>query len=81
MTTLTTTRARETEAVGAAIGPLLRVGEIAVLSGDLGSGETTFTTDLARWLGLDDGAVRVGFVHYNAVEAVERLLAELARLT
>jgi selenocysteine lyase/cysteine desulfurase len=33
-------------------------------------------------LGLEDdgGAVRVGFVHYNTAEEVDRLLAELARL-
>jgi selenocysteine lyase/cysteine desulfurase len=31
-------------------------------------------------LGLPDGAVRVGFVHYNAVEEVDRLLGELEGL-
>jgi selenocysteine lyase/cysteine desulfurase len=31
-------------------------------------------------LGLEDGAVRVGFVHYNTLDEVDRLLDELARL-
>ena len=32
-------------------------------------------------LGLPDGAVRVGFVHYNTAEEVDRVLAELERLS
>jgi selenocysteine lyase/cysteine desulfurase len=31
-------------------------------------------------LGLADGAVRVGIVHYNTVEEVDRLLGELEQL-
>jgi selenocysteine lyase/cysteine desulfurase len=31
-------------------------------------------------LGLEDGAVRVGFVHYNTMDEVDRLLQELSRL-
>ena len=31
-----------------------------------------------RRLGLDDGAVRVGIVHYNTEDEVARLLAALA---
>jgi len=31
-------------------------------------------------LGLPDGAVRVGIVHYNTVKEVERLLDALAAL-
>ena len=30
-----------------------------------------------RRLGLEAGAVRVGFVHYNTADEVDRLLAEL----
>ncbi len=33
-----------------------------------------------RRLGLEDGAVRVGMVHYNTFEEVDRLLEELSRL-
>jgi selenocysteine lyase/cysteine desulfurase len=31
-------------------------------------------------LGLDDGAVRVGILHYNTPEEVDRLLEALAEL-
>jgi selenocysteine lyase/cysteine desulfurase len=34
-----------------------------------------------RRLGLDDGAVRAGFVHYNTADEVDRLLEELRRLS
>jgi selenocysteine lyase/cysteine desulfurase len=31
-------------------------------------------------LGLPDGAVRIGIVHYNTMDEVDRLLEELDRL-
>jgi cysteine desulfurase family protein (TIGR01976 family) len=41
-----------------------------------------YALEVMKRLGLEDdgGAVRVGFVHYNTGEEVDRLLAELARL-
>ncbi len=39
-----------------------------------------YALEVMRRLGLEDGAVRVGLVHYNTAEEVDRLLAELARL-
>ena len=30
-----------------------------------------------KHLGLEDGAIRVGIVHYNTEDEVDRLLAEL----
>jgi cysteine desulfurase family protein (TIGR01976 family) len=41
-----------------------------------------YAPEVMKRLGLEDdgGAVRVGFVHYNTDEEVDRLLAELARL-
>jgi cysteine desulfurase family protein (TIGR01976 family) len=41
-----------------------------------------YAVEIMKRLGLDDGAVRIGIVHYNTAEEVERLLAardELAR--
>ncbi len=39
-----------------------------------------YALEVMRRLGLDDGAVRVGIVHYNTADEVDRLLDELARL-
>ncbi len=39
-----------------------------------------YAVEIMERLGLPDGAVRAGFVHYNTSEEVDRLLAELASL-
>jgi selenocysteine lyase/cysteine desulfurase len=39
-----------------------------------------YAVEVMKRLGLDDGAVRVGFVHYNSHGEVDRLLEELAAL-
>jgi cysteine desulfurase family protein (TIGR01976 family) len=39
-----------------------------------------YAVEVMRRLGLPDGAVRAGFVHYNTAEEVDRLLAELETL-
>ena len=39
-----------------------------------------YAVEVMKRLGLDEGAVRVGIVHYNTAEEVDRLLAELERL-
>ena len=39
-----------------------------------------YAVEIMQRLGLPDGAVRVGFVHYNTPGEVDRLLAELASL-
>jgi cysteine desulfurase family protein (TIGR01976 family) len=46
----------------------------AVWSGDY------YAVEVMNRLGLPDGGARVGIVHYNTAEEVDRLLAELARL-
>jgi cysteine desulfurase family protein (TIGR01976 family) len=48
--------------------------KIAVWSGDY------YAVEVMARLGLSDGAVRVGLVHYNAAEEVDRLLDALATL-
>jgi selenocysteine lyase/cysteine desulfurase len=35
---------------------------------------------VTKRLGLDEGAVRAGIVHYNTADEVDRLLAELQDL-
>ena len=44
----------ETEAVGAALGKILKPGTVIAYRGDLGAGKTAFTRGLARGLGADD---------------------------
>jgi cysteine desulfurase family protein (TIGR01976 family) len=39
-----------------------------------------YAVEVMRRLGLEDGAVRVGIVHYNTAEEVDRLLGELRAL-
>jgi cysteine desulfurase family protein (TIGR01976 family) len=39
-----------------------------------------YAVEVMKRLGLEDGAVRAGFVHYNTMDEVDRLLQELSRL-
>jgi cysteine desulfurase family protein (TIGR01976 family) len=48
--------------------------DIAVWAGDY------YAVEVMERLGLPEGAVRVGFVHYNTAEEVDRLLRELEAL-
>jgi cysteine desulfurase family protein (TIGR01976 family) len=53
-----------------------RLGEqgLCVWDGDY------YAVEVMKWLGLEDGAVRVGFVHYNTPGEVDRLLEALTAL-
>ena len=39
-----------------------------------------YAVEVMKRLGLPDGAVRVGIVHYNTADEVDRLLGELREL-
>jgi tRNA threonylcarbamoyladenosine biosynthesis protein TsaE len=83
----TTRGARETEAVAAALGELLTAGDLVVLSGDLGSGKTTFVKGVARSLGVREtvtsptftivqeynGRVRVAHVDVYRLDRIQEL--------
>jgi selenocysteine lyase/cysteine desulfurase len=59
----------------AEVASFLAERDIAVWHGNY------YAIETMRHLGLDDGAVRAGIVHYNTEEEVDRLLAGLAELT
>lgn len=47
-----TSSAKRTEAVGAAVGELVKPGDVIALTGDLGAGKTTLIRGLARTLAV-----------------------------
>lgn len=49
---VSTTSAAETEALGARLVALLRVGDVVTVSGELGTGKTTFVRGACRALGV-----------------------------
>jgi tRNA threonylcarbamoyladenosine biosynthesis protein TsaE len=55
--TFTTTSEDETAAVGRALAPTLRAGDVLLLSGNLGAGKTAFVRGLAEGLGIAAGEV------------------------
>jgi tRNA threonylcarbamoyladenosine biosynthesis protein TsaE len=48
-----TVSAEETERVGAALADVLRPGDVVTVSGELGTGKTTFVRGACRGLGVD----------------------------
>jgi tRNA threonylcarbamoyladenosine biosynthesis protein TsaE len=84
---ITTRDAQETESLGAALGGILRAGDVVVLTGDLGAGKTTFAKGIARALGIQepvtsptftivqeyDGGLPVAHVDVYRLERVQEL--------
>jgi tRNA threonylcarbamoyladenosine biosynthesis protein TsaE len=59
---LTLPTAEETRAVGERLGPLLRAGDLLILTGDLGAGKTTLTQGLGAGLGVRGSVTSPTFV-------------------
>ena len=55
----------ETEAVGAALGKILKPGTVLAYRGDLGAGKTAFTRGLAKGLGCGVTATRPTYTIVN----------------
>jgi tRNA threonylcarbamoyladenosine biosynthesis protein TsaE len=58
---LVTANARETRALGEALAPILRAGDVVSLTGDLGAGKTTLVQGIAGALGVTDPVVSPTF--------------------
>jgi tRNA threonylcarbamoyladenosine biosynthesis protein TsaE len=52
LTSIKTSSAEETTALGERLGKLLKPGDVIALSGDLGAGKTTLTRGIAQGLGV-----------------------------
>lgn len=73
--------AEQTRTIGRSIAPLLRAGDVVVVSGALGAGKTTFTQGLAAGLGVTDPVVSPTFTLTREYEGRLRLVhVDLYRL-
>ena len=62
--------AEETLALGRKIAPLLKKGDVLVMTGDLGAGKTLFTTGILDFYEKKDGFSinsNHGYVHNNSI--------------
>ncbi len=63
--------------------PSLRPGDVAARLGERGIAVwpgNYYAVEVIEALGLRDGAVRIGFVHYNTAGEVDRVISELSTL-
>ena len=67
-----TKSAQETKDLGRKIGASLRGGEILALTGDLGSGKTTFVQGLAEGLGIEKNIISPTFILMKKYETGEK---------
>jgi tRNA threonylcarbamoyladenosine biosynthesis protein TsaE len=79
-----TASAEETEEAGAAFAQILRAGDIVLVSGDLGSGKTTFVRGACRTLGVagqvTSPTFTIGQLYGGRVEVAHLDLYRLASL-
>lgn len=73
MMTVHTNSADETRAVAAAIAPVLRAGDLLILSGDLGGGKTAFVQGLAAAMDIREPVTSPTYVLAQTYEGPLRL--------
>ncbi len=69
--TVVTHGEEETRALGAALGALLRPGDVVALHGDLGAGKTRFVQGIARGLGIRRPITSPTFILMNVYRTPE----------
>ncbi len=72
-----TSSVEQTRAVAAALAPRLRVGDVLVLTGDLGAGKTAFTQGLAAAVGVDEPVTSPTFTIASRYDGAELTLHHL----
>ena len=65
---VTTHGEAETIALGEALGPVLKAGDVFALQGDLGAGKTHFVQGIAKGMGITDTVVSPTFTILNFYE-------------
>jgi tRNA threonylcarbamoyladenosine biosynthesis protein TsaE len=80
-----TTRPEETEATGAELAARLRPGDVVLVTGELGSGKTTFVRGACRALGVTDPVTSptftIGHIYEGSVEVAHLDLYRLLSLS
>jgi tRNA threonylcarbamoyladenosine biosynthesis protein TsaE len=79
--TITSKSAEETRAIGEALGSLVQIRDMVLLSGELGAGKTVFVQGMATGLGYDGTVSSKSFVLLGEYEGRLKLFhADLYRL-
>ncbi len=72
--TVVTRSAAATHAVGHALAPILRAGDLVLLAGELGAGKTAFAKGIGDGLGVDETVVSPTFTIAREYEAAVPLV-------